>query len=105
MLTFGSQFIMGGQGMPRRYFNYLDQFQPIHAFSTYVSWVLGAGLFLTAIYLLASLKAGALAPDNPWGGTTLEWQSSSPPVEHNFEEQPVLEHEPYDYRHRTVTHV
>ena len=31
-MTFGSQFIMGGQGMPRRYFNYLDQFQPIHAF-------------------------------------------------------------------------
>jgi cytochrome c oxidase subunit 1 len=96
---------MGGQGMPRRYFNYLDQFQPIHAFSTYGSWVLGAGLFMTAIYLLASLKTGPLAPDNPWGGTTMEWESSSPPVVHNFEEQPVFEHEPYDYRHRTVTHV
>jgi len=104
-MTFGSQFIMGGQGMPRRYFNYLDQYQPIHAFSTYGSWVLGSGLFLTAIYLLASLKTGPLAPDNPWGGTTMEWQSSSPPVVHNFEEQPVFEHEPYDYRHRTVTHV
>ena len=104
-MTFGSQFIMGGQGMPRRYFNYLDQFQPIHAFSTYGSWVLGSGLFMTAIYLLASLKTGPLAPDNPWGGTTMEWESSSPPVEHNFEEQPVFEHEPYDYRHRTVTHI
>ncbi len=104
-MTFGSQFIMGGQGMPRRYFNYLDQFQPIHAFSTYGSWVLGSGLFLTAIYLVASLKTGPLAPDNPWGGTTMEWESSSPPVVHNFEEQPVFEHEPYDYRHRTVTHV
>ena len=104
-MTFGSQFLMGGQGMPRRYFNYLDQFQPIHAFSTYGSWVLGSGLFLTAIYLLASLKTGPLAPDNPWGGTTMEWESSSPPVVHNFEEQPVFEHEPYDYRHRTVTHV
>jgi len=104
-MPFGSQFLMGGQGMPRRYFNYLDQFQPIHAFSTYGSWVLGSGLFLTAIYLLASLKTGPLAPDNPWGGTTMEWESSSPPVVHNFEEQPVFEHEPYDYRHRTVTHV
>ena len=101
-MTFGSQFIMGGQGMPRRYFNYLDQFQPVHAFSTYGSWVLGLGLFMTAINLLASLKTGALAPDNPWGGTTLEWESSSPPVMHNFESQPVLEHGPYDYRHRTV---
>ena len=104
-MTFGSQFIMGSRGMPRRYFNYLDQYQPIHAFSTYGSWVLGSGLFLTAIYLLASLKNGKLAPDNPWGGTTMEWESSSPPVVHNFEEQPVFEHEPYDYRHRTVTHV
>ncbi len=104
-MTFGSQFIMGSRGMPRRYFNYLDQFQPIHAFSTYGSWVLGSGLFMTAIYLLASLKTGPLAPDNPWGGTTMEWESSSPPVVHNFEEQPVFEHEPYDYRHRTVTHV
>jgi cytochrome c oxidase subunit 1 len=90
--------------MPRRYFNYLDQYQPIHAFSTYGSWVLGTGLFMTAIYLLASLKYGPLAPDNPWGGTTMEWQTSSPPIAHNFEEQPVLEHEPYDYRPKTVTH-
>jgi cytochrome c oxidase subunit 1 len=103
-MTFFSQFIMGSRGMPRRYFNYLDQYQPIHAFSTYGSWVLGTGLFLTAIYLLASLKYGPLAPDNPWGGTTMEWQTSSPPIAHNFEEQPVLEHEPYDYRPKTVTH-
>ena len=88
----------------RRYFNYLDQYQPIHAFSTYGSWVLGTGLFMTAIYLLVSLKYGPLAPDNPWGGTTMEWQTSSPPITHNFEEQPVLEHEPYDYRPKTVTH-
>jgi cytochrome c oxidase subunit I len=103
-MTFFSQFIMGSRGMPRRYFNYLDQYQPIHAFSTYGSWVLGTGLFMTAIYLLASLKYGPLAPDNPWGGTTMEWQTSSPPIAHNFEEQPVLEHEPYDYRPKTVTH-
>ena len=96
---------MGAQGMPRRYFNYLDQFQPIHAFSTYGSWVLGVAFLITAINLLVSLKKGALAPANPWGGTTMEWLADSPPIMHNFHEQPVLEHEPYDYRHRTVTHV
>ncbi len=104
-MTFGSQFIMGAQGMPRRYFNYLDQFQPIHAFSTYGSWVLGVAFLTMSINLLASLKFGKQAPDNPWGGTTMEWQSSSPPITHNFHEQPVLEHEPYDYRPRTVSHV
>ena len=48
--------------------------------------------------------AGTDAPDNPWGGTTLEWQTSSPPITHNFEDQPVLEHEPYDYRPKAVAH-
>jgi cytochrome c oxidase subunit 1 len=101
-MTFLTQFFLGSRGMPRRYYNYLDQYQPLHAFSTYGSWVLGAGLFLTAGYLLASLRKPMDAPDNPWGGTTLEWQTSSPPIEHNFEDQPVLTRAPYDYRPETV---
>jgi cytochrome c oxidase subunit I len=97
-MTFLTQFFMGSQGMPRRYYNYLDQFQPLHAFSTFGSWVLGLGLFITAGCLLASLRKPYDAPDNPWGGTTLEWATQSPPITHNFEGQPVLEREPYDYR-------
>jgi cytochrome c oxidase subunit 1 len=97
-MTFLTQFFLGSKGMPRRYYNYLDQFQPLHAFSTVGSWILGLGLFITAAYLLASLRKPMDAPDNPWGGTTLEWKTSSPPIMHNFEEQPVLEREPYDYR-------
>jgi len=97
-LTFLTQFILGSRGMPRRYYNYLDQFQPLHMYSTFGSWILAAGFFIMAAYLLASLRKPADAPDNPWGGTTMEWHTSSPPITHNFEEQPVLEHEPYDYR-------
>ena len=101
-MTFLTQFVLGSRGMPRRYYNYLDQFQPLHAISTVGSWIIGLGLFITAAYLLASLRKPMDAPDNPWGGTTLEWQTSSPPIEHNFEEQPVLEREPYDYRPEVV---
>src|SRR5580698_3021796 len=97
-MTFLTQFFLGSKGMPRRYYNYLDQFQPLHAFSTMGSWVLGLSLFMTAAYLLASLRKPADAPDNPWGGTTLEWQTSSPPITTNFAEPPVVEREPYDYR-------
>jgi cytochrome c oxidase subunit 1 len=97
-VTFFTQFLLGSRGMPRRYYNYLDQFQPLHAFSTYGSWVLGAGLFLIAGYLLASLFKRADAPSNPWGGTTLEWKTQSPPIKHNFEQTPVLDRLPYDYR-------
>src|SRR3984885_6885934 len=103
-MTFLTQFFLGSKGMPRRYYNYLDQYQPLHAFSTFGSWVLGMGLFITAAYLLASLRKPMDAPDSPWGGTTMEWLTSSPPIEHNFEEQPVLEHEPYDYRPRVKKH-
>ena len=43
-VTFLTQFLLGSRGMPRRYYNYLDQFQQLHAFSTYGSWILGFGL-------------------------------------------------------------
>ena len=92
------EFLLGSRGMPRRYYNYLDQFQPLHAFSTYGSWVLGAGLFMILGYLLASLFRPMDAPANPWGGTTLEWKTQSPPIKHNFEEIPILDRAPYDYR-------
>jgi cytochrome c oxidase subunit 1 len=97
-MTFFTQFILGSRGMPRRYYNYLDQFQPLHAFSTVGSWVLGAGLFLTAGYLLASLRKPYDAPANPWGARTFEWETQSPPITHNFDFDPVLKHGPYDYR-------
>ena len=102
-VTFLTQFVLGSRGMPRRYYNYLDQFQPLHAFSTYGSWVLGLGLFIVLGYLLASLRKPMDAPANPWGGTTLEWTVSSPPPEHNFEETPILTQAPYDYRHVETT--
>ncbi len=96
-VTFLSQFVLGTRGMPRRYYNYLDQFQPLHAFSTFGSWILGLGLFIVLGYLLASLRKRYDAPPNPWGGTTLEWTTSSPPIAHNFEHVPVVTREPYDH--------
>jgi len=95
--VFFVQFIMGSKGMPRRYYNYLDQFQPLHAFSTFGTWILGLGFIIMAVYLLKSLKSGEKAPDNPWGGLTLEWKTTSPPPLENFETVPEITHDPYDY--------
>jgi cytochrome c oxidase subunit 1 len=97
-MTFLTQFILGSRGMPRRYYNYLDQFQPLHQFSTVGSWVLGTGLIMAAVSLLGSLRKPYDAPENPWGGRTFEWETQSPPIEHNFDFDPVLKHGPYDYR-------
>ena len=96
-MTFFTQFFLGSRGMPRRYYTYLDQFQPLHAFSTYGSWVLGLGLTLVLVTLLSSLKSGAKAPSNPWGGKTLEWETQSPPVTENFHRTPLVTHGPYEF--------
>jgi len=96
-MVFFSQFFLGSKGMPRRYHNYLDQFQPLHAFSTFGSWVLGSGFVVMICYLLYSLFAGRKAPANPWGGITLEWQTSSPPPLENFDTVPIVKYGPYAY--------
>jgi cytochrome c oxidase subunit I len=96
-MTFFSQFIMGAKGMPRRYSTYLDQYQPLHGFSSVGSFVLGAGFVVMAVYLIYSLFRGRPAGNNPWGGLTLEWTTTSPPPPENFLETPKITHGPYDY--------
>jgi cytochrome c oxidase subunit 1 len=95
--TFFTQFFLGSRGMPRRYYNYLDQFQPLHAFSTVGAYILGLGFLVMFIYLLQSLKTGAKAPANPWGGASLEWKTASPPPTENFKHNMVVTHGPYDF--------
>ena len=96
-VTFFTQFILGAKGMPRRYYSYLDQYQPLHAFSSFGSWILGLGFLIMFIYLAHSLVKGRKAPGNPWGSLTLEWTNSSPPPPENFESVPQLTNGPYDY--------
>jgi cytochrome c oxidase subunit 1 len=96
-ITFLSQFLLGAKGMPRRYYTYLDQFQPLHGFSSFGSWIMAAGFIIMAVYLIHSIFKGRPAGDNPWGGLTFEWQTTSPPPKENFKEAPVLTHGPYDY--------
>ncbi len=98
-MTFFNQFIVGQQGMPRRYATYVPQFQQQHVLSTIGSYILGIGLLWTAIYLLRSLKTGTKvgAFANPWGGASLEWSTQNPPIEHNFHGQPRVDTDPYNF--------
>ncbi len=95
-LTFFPQFLAGSHGMPRRYYNYLEQFTPLHQASTAGAFVMAAGLFLMAGYLAHSLFAGKKAPANPWGGASFEWQCTSPPPHDNFASPPEAK-DPYDF--------
>jgi cytochrome c oxidase subunit 1 len=101
-VTFLSQFVLGSRGMPRRYYNYPAQFQPLHVASTIGSWVLALGLIITLGYLIASLRKKPDAPANPWGSATFEWETSSPPPPNNFDHTPLVTHGPYDYDREPV---
>ena len=96
-ILYFSMFLLGLQGMPRRYFQYLPQFRTNHIVSTIGSWIFVAGLLIMFGNLIWSLARGQKAPDNPWGGKTLEWQIPSPPPRENFEEIPVVQHGPYKF--------
>jgi cytochrome c oxidase subunit 1 len=101
-ITFMSQFIMGSRGMPRRYYDYLPEFEPFHKASTIGSWILASGLFFTGYILLTALIKGPKAPPNPWGSAGLEWQTESPPVLSNFAKTPIVTRGPYDYHLATA---
>jgi cytochrome c oxidase subunit 1 len=89
-LTFLPQFVMGSRGMPRRYFDYDPQFEGMHRMSTVGAVIMGFTLFVVFAYLAWAMRRGQKAPANPWGSSTLEWASPSPPPLYNFVEPPAL---------------
>jgi len=96
-LTFFPQFILGYQGMPRRYHAYAPEFQVLNVMSSAGASILGVGYLIPFIYLLWSLKYGKPAGKNPFGAKGLEWTTYSPPPTFNFDEQPVMREEAYAY--------
>jgi cytochrome c oxidase subunit I len=96
-LTFFPQFVLGYLGMPRRYHTYPPEFQFWHVLSSGGAAVLAVAYLMPLFYLGWSLFRGKPAGDNPWRATGLEWQTSSPPPEHNFAVTPVVTRGPYEY--------
>ncbi len=96
-MTFLPQFLMGWEGMPRRYHIYPEVFQIWHVFSSAGAGILAVAYLMPLVYLGWSLKAGARAGNNPWQATGLEWQTASPPPKHTFERQPIVTSAPYMY--------
>jgi cytochrome c oxidase subunit 1 len=87
-LTFLVQHVLGLDGMPRRVADYLDEdgFTGLNQISTVGAFLLGAS---TLPFLWNALQTwrgrlGRVAGDDPWGGHTLEWATSSPPAPENF---------------------
>lgn len=91
-------FIMGMQGLPRRYFDYLPEFEMGQKISTFGAIVLliGIGIIITNLY--KGTKKGKKAEINPWNSVSLEWTVPSPPPVLNFDEIPTITEDPYNYK-------
>jgi cytochrome c oxidase subunit 1 len=101
-VAFWPQHLAGLRGMPRRVADYSRD-----EGWTFLNLTSTVGAFLIALAMVAliwnlwtSLRRGRPAGDDPWGGFTLEWATSSPPPEHNFHELPPIRSERpvYDQR-------
>jgi cytochrome c oxidase subunit 1 len=90
-LTFFVQHILGLDGMPRRVASYVaaDGFTTLNRISTIGAALLGASTlpFLWNVWrtLRRPRDEATVAGDDPWGGHTLEWATSSPPPPENFD--------------------
>jgi cytochrome c oxidase subunit 1 len=91
-LTFVPQYQLGLLGMPRRITDYAaaSGWSELNAVSTVGSLVLGLGVIPFLVAVWRALRRPADAPDDPWGGYTLEWATSSPPPTHNFTSLPRI---------------
>ncbi|MDQ3887404.1 MAG: cytochrome c oxidase subunit I [Actinomycetota bacterium] len=85
-LTFFPMHLSGLLGMPRRIYTYPAGlgWDLWNLLSTIGAYVLAAGLAVIVVTFARSLRRGAPAPDDPWGGDSLEWATASPPKHYNF---------------------
>lgn len=97
MFHYVPMLILGLQGMPRRYYDYLPQYETGNFLAGFGGYLLIVGMVIMFVNLLMSFKQQVLAPVDPWGGTTLEWTVPSPPPVHNFLEKPQIAVFPYDF--------
>jgi cytochrome c oxidase subunit I len=93
-------FIAGYLGMPRRYFDYLPEFQIYHQFSFWGAVIFITGLVYMFYVLIQGWRKGPAVGVNPWHATTLEWHlPTSPPPLENHTKVPYVDFRPYEYHH------
>ncbi len=94
-MTFLVQHQLGLEGMPRRVVTYKasDDFGNLNMISTIGSFIIALGALVFVWNAIRSLRRGERAGPDPWDGQTLEWATSSPPPERNFDSLPPIRSE------------
>jgi len=108
-LTFFPMHQLGLAGMPRRIADYSASagWSELNLVATIGGFVIAASLLPFFWNVLISLRNGRIAGDDPWGGNTLEWATTSPPPAYNFDHLPEIRSERpvFDARYgRTAGH-
>ena len=99
-MTFGPMHILGLQGQPRRMYQWTEN-RAGEGFFNLAFWnliasigslVLVIGVFFFLVNIFITARSGKVAPLDPWGARSLEWMTSNPPKEHNFDSIPTVRH-------------
>ena len=95
--TFLPMFTIGMDGMNRRIADYTPNLADGNRMVSMGGFFLGTSFVVFLYNFIRSWISGPQAPPNPWGATTLEWQTASPPPHENFDVPPVVVGDPYGY--------
>ncbi len=101
--VFFPMFIQGLAGVGRRLYDggrtYASGTGIAHTYSGqwWAAVLLGAVQLVFVFNFVWTLVRSKRVAENPWGATTLEWTTASPPPAHNFEKTPEVRRGPYDY--------
>lgn len=102
--TFMPMFWLGMNGMNRRIADYVPALGGTNRIISMAGFFLGTSFAVFLWNFIHSWWRGPVAPSNPWGATTLEWQTTSPPPLENFESEPLVVGDPYGYGDDSVEH-
>src|SRR6185436_14411138 len=85
-VAFFPMHILGLQGMPRRVYTYAAEsgWGTLNLISSIGAAVIVVSVLLFIVNVVLSVRGGTRAGANPWGASTLEWATESPPPPGNF---------------------
>jgi cytochrome c oxidase subunit 1 len=85
-VTFFPMHNLGLQGMPRRVYTYPADmgWNALNALASVGAAMIAVSMLLFVLNVVKSLRSGAPAGRDPWGGAGLEWDAPSPPPAYNF---------------------
>ena len=102
-VTFLPMHFMGLEGMPRRVYTYdaTGVLPLLNAIATAGSYLMAIGVLVFLWNVVVSAFDRTPVGDDPWEANSLEWATTSPPPEYNFDRLPPIRSDRpvFDARH------